>query len=88
MQPRLDRLLEWLAPVVLQGQPLAVDADEVRAFVAANIVADDPSLAPHQILHLWLTETLVPRHLGPPVFQALARYGMRAPLQEAAQAPF
>lgn len=66
---------------------LDVEADEVEAFVAANIVADDPSLAPHQILHLWLTETLVPRYLSPPVFRALARYCMRAQLQEAAQAP-
>ena len=64
-----------------------VEADEVEAFVAAYTTDNAPSRAPHQILHLWLTETLVPRYLSPPVFQALARYCMRAQLQEAAQAP-
>ncbi|QRR35096.1 hypothetical protein JNX00_04250 [Hydrogenophaga sp. YM1] len=81
------RLDKAFTPKDAPEGPLDVEADEVEAFVAAYTTDNDPSPAPHQILHLWLTETLVPRYLSPPVFQALARYCMRAQLQEAAQAP-
>ena len=81
------RLDKAFTPKDAPEGPLDVAADEVEAFVAAYTTDNDPSPAPHQILHLWLTETLVPRYLNPPVFQALARYCMRAQLQEAAQAP-
>ncbi|NCT96916.1 MAG: hypothetical protein GXD23_06060 [Comamonadaceae bacterium] len=81
------RLDKAFTPKGVPKGPFDVEAEEVEGFVAVHTIAGAPSLAPHQILHRWLTETPVPRYLSDPVFRALARYCMRAQLQAAAQAP-